>query len=193
VPVRAPDPEPPPAPVVVEPPPVEDPAVEKPEVDKPAAPVSKHDEVAAQMPGVYMFKPKRSVRRVLTLALLVAVVPCAYFIRAAVESKETPSIGLAAIIVLATAMLWAIRAGASVTKMTVRQGQLEVVQQGGRFKIDMSNQYTPVDVHGEPGKRGWSVVFPRRGMEPFVVDASMVDPDDFMRVLRFFRPALAHQ
>ena len=29
-----------------------------------------------------------------------------------------------------------------------------------------------------------------KGAERFTVDASMVDPDDFMRVLRFFRPQL---
>ena len=71
----------------------------------------------------------------------------------------------------------------------MRQGQLEVVQQGGRFVFDLASPYTQVEVHGEPGKRGWKVLFLRRGMAPFVVDASMVDPDDFMRVLRFFRPA----
>jgi hypothetical protein len=159
---------------------------------KPAASVSKHDEVAAEMPGVYRFKPKRSVRRVLTLALLAALVASAYFVRVAVGTQDTAGIGLAGIVVLATAGLWAIRAGASVTTLTVRQGQLEVVQQGDRFKLDLASQYTQVEVRGEPGKRGWKVVFARRGMEPFVVDASMVDPDDFMRVLRFFRPQLVH-
>jgi hypothetical protein len=110
-----------------------------------------------------------------------------------VASQDTASIGLAAIVVLAAAMLWAIRAGASITTLTLRQGQLEVVRQGGRFKLDMASQYTQIEVHGQPGKRGWKVVFPRRGMEPFVVDASMVDPDDFMRVLRFFRPSLVQR
>ena len=35
-----------------------------------------------------------------------------------------------------------------------------------------------------------AVPAPRHGT--FTVDASMVDPDDFMRVLRFFRPQLVH-
>jgi hypothetical protein len=154
--------------------------------------ISKQDEVAEQMPGVYAFVPKRSVRRVLTLCLLAGLATSAYFVRAAVEVKETPAIGLAAIIVLATGMVWAIRAGASVTTLTVRQGQLEVVQQGGKHVFDMASEYTMVEVHGEPGRRGWKVLFPRRGMAPFAIDASMVDPDDFMRVLRFFRPSLVH-
>ena len=187
-PFRPPTPPAPPvpvAPVVVEPEPV---------VVPEAAPekASKHDEVAAEMPGVYKFKPKRTARRVLTLAMLAGLGASAYFIRAAVELKDTPSIGLAAIVLLATAMVWAIRAGASVTTLTVHQGQLEVVQQGSRYIFDMASQYTHVEVHGQPGKHGWKVLFPRRGMAPFAVDATMVDPDDFMRVLRFFRPQLVN-
>jgi hypothetical protein len=158
---------------------------------KPAK-VSKHDEVAHEVPSTYHFKPKRTSRRLLTIALLCGLVLSAYFIRAAVELKDTGSIGLAAIVLLATAMVWAIRAGASVTTLTVHHGQLEVVQQGGRYVFDMASQYTKVEVHGRPGKHGWAVIFPRRGMAPFKVDATMVDPDDFMRVLRFFRPQLAN-
>ena len=154
--------------------------------------VSKHDEVATEMPGVYKFAAKRTSRRLLTIALLIGLIATAYFVRAAVEIKETPAIGLAAIVVLATVMVWAIRSGASVTMLEVHQGQLQVIQQGGRFIFDLSSQYTRFEVHGEPGHRGWKVLFPRRGMAPFTVDASMVDPDDFMRVLRFFRPQLVH-
>jgi hypothetical protein len=155
-----------------------------------AAKVGKHDQVAAEMPGVYRFTPKRTSRRLLTIALLIGLVASAYFVRDAVEIKETAAIGLATIVVMATAMVWAIRAGASVTKLEVHQGQLTVIQQGGRFIFDLASQYTNIEVHGSPGRRGWKVLFPRRGMATFKVDASMVDPDDFMRVLRFFRPQL---
>ncbi len=154
--------------------------------------VSKHDQAATEMPGVYKFAAKRTSRRLLTIALLGGLAGSAYFVRAAVEVKDTPSIGLAAIVVLATVMIWAIRGGASLTTLEVHQGQLEVVQQGGRFIFDLASQYTRFEVHGEPGHRGWKVLFPRRGMAPFTVDASMVDPDDFMRVLRFFRPQLVN-
>ena len=156
------------------------------------AKVSKHDEVAAEMPGVYTFTPRRTVRRLLTIAMLGGLAASVYWIRLAVEVKDTATIGLSAIIVVATAMVWAIRAGASTTRLSVHYGQLEVVQQGARYVFDMASEYTHVEVRGEPGRRGWKVLFPRRGMAPFTVDASMVDPDDFMRVLRFFRPNLVH-
>ena len=74
------------------------------------AKVSKHDEVATEMPGVYKFAVKRTSRRLLTISLLIGAVASAFFVRAAVEVKDTPSIGLAAIVVLATLMVWAIRA-----------------------------------------------------------------------------------
>jgi hypothetical protein len=154
--------------------------------------VSKHDKVATEMPGVYKFAAKRTSRRMLTIALLAGIAGSTYFVRAAVEVKDTPSIGLAAIVILATVMIWAIRGGASLTTLEVHQGQLQVVQQGGRYVFDLASQYTRFEVHGEPGHRGWKVLFPRRGMAPFTVDASMVDPDDFMRVLRFFRPQLVN-
>ena len=35
---------------------------------------------------------------------------------------------------------------------------------------------------------GWKVVFARRGHPPYVVDASMVDPVHFTRVLAHYRP-----
>jgi hypothetical protein len=167
--------------------PLVDPAAEP--VEKPAK-VSKHDQVAEEMPGVYTFAPKRTARRVLNVAMLAGLGACVYFVRLAVQSKDTATIGLAAIVVLATAIVWAIRAGASMTRMSVHYGQLEVVQQGGRFIFDIASEYTQMEVHGVPGKPGWKVLFPRRGMPPFTVDASMVDPDDFMRVLRFFKPEL---
>jgi hypothetical protein len=151
---------------------------------------SSHDETAAEMPGLYRFTPRRTARRLLTIAMLIGLVVSAYFVRAAIEIKDSPSIGLAAIVVLATATVWAIRAGASVTTLEVHQGQLVVVQQGARFVFDLSSKYTLIEVHGEPGRRGWRVLFPRRGMAPFAIDATMVDADDFMRVLRFFRPQL---
>ncbi|HEX5088080.1 MAG TPA: hypothetical protein VFV89_09740 [Nocardioides sp.] len=154
--------------------------------------VSKHDQVAAEMPGLYTFKQKKNSRRLLTIALLVGLVVSAYFAKAAYDTQDTASMGLAAIVVLATAMLWAIRAGAAPTKLQVHQGQLEVVRQGERFVFDLASPYTQVEVRGRPGRHGWKVLFPRRGMTPFAVDSTMVDADDFMRVLRFFRPELVN-
>ena len=143
------------------------------------------------MPGLYEFEPRRSSRLALTVCLLAGIVASTLLVRPAVQTRDTPSIGLASVAVLATALVWAIRAGTSVTRLAVRQGQLEVLHQGGRLVFDLAGDHTVPEVHGRPGGRGWRVVLPRGDQEPFVVDASIVDADDFMRVLRFFKPHLA--
>jgi hypothetical protein len=70
----------------------------------------------------------------------------------------------------------------------VHAGQLEVVQGGGRFVFELASGYTPIEVVGAPGDRNWKVLFVRRNMDPFVIDSSMVDPQEFMEVLRRYRP-----
>ena len=73
----------------------------------------------------------------------------------------------------------------------MRQGQLEIVRQGGRMVFDLASTYTPIEVIGKPGSKKWKVFFLRRGMAPVIVDSTMVDGRDFMRILSFYRPEYA--
>jgi hypothetical protein len=41
-----------------------------------------------------------------------------------------------------------------------------------------------------PGLPGWKVIIEQRDQDPFVINAAMVDPRAFMRVLRYYRPDL---
>ncbi len=43
---------------------------------------------------------------------------------------------------------------------------------------------------GKPGDSYWQVQFHRKGMDDFVVDSRMVDPQEFVRQLRQYRPDL---
>ena len=140
------------------------------------------------MPPVYEFAPIKGARRILTLALLVSLAGTAYLGYNAYYVREAIWMQLAGVSALVTLIIWAARAGGSVTKLTLRAGQLEIVRQGSRLVFDLQSQYTPIEVHGRG--RGWKVEFIRRGIAPAVVDASMVDPKDFMRVLTFYRPDL---
>lgn len=148
-------------------------------------------DAVAEMPGVYRFAPRRTARGLLTIGLLIGFVATAYFAIPAYQQRDMASIGLVAIATLATVMVWAIRAGESITQVEVHQGQLAVVHQGTRHVFDLASPYTRLEVHGRPGKRGWKVLFPRGDIEPFAVDATMVYPEEFMRVLRFFRPEIS--
>jgi hypothetical protein len=160
-------------------------AADTPDTDEPV-----HAAPPTEMPAIYRFAPLKSARRFLSLVLLTGLVASGYLGYLAYQSRDEIQIGIAATVTFATLVIWAIRAGATVTLLTVRRGQLEISRQGGRMVFDLASTYTPIQVIGRPGSKKWKVLFQRRGMTPVVVDSSMVDPQDFMRVLRFFRPDL---
>ena len=141
------------------------------------------------MPMVYEFAPRLTSRRILNATLLCGLAATCLMAYSYYETGSEVTKGITAIVGLTTLLVWAARAGSVPTFLTIRAGQLEVKKQGSRFVFDLASTYTPIKVVGDPGRRGWKVMFLRRGMRPFVVDGSMVDPHEFMRVLRFFRPA----
>jgi hypothetical protein len=146
---------------------------------------------AMEMPTVYEFEPRRSARRFLSLMLIAGLVASGKLGYAAYQSRDTVEIGIAAIVAVATLVIWAIRAGAPVTRLTVKSGQLEIKRQGGRMVFDLASAYTSIDVLGRPGTRKWKVHLLHQGMVPVTVDSTMVDGREFMRVLGFFRPEFA--
>jgi hypothetical protein len=144
-----------------------------------------------EMPAVYEFAPLKSSRRFLSMMLIAGLVLSGFLAFTAFQSRDSIQIGVAAIATVATLVIWAIRAGATVTRLTVRSGQLEIARQGGRTVFDLASGYTDIEVVGKPGSKTWKVLFRRSGQPPVVVDSSMVDGRDFMRILSFFRPHLA--
>ena len=138
--------------------------------------------------GSVVFKPKRGARRLVGLLLLVSLVATGLATYAATETRTTNTIAVAVTLGALTLVLWALRAGSAAPRLSVSHGQLEVLSPAGRFVFDLASPYTPIEVLGTPGRRGWKVLFVRRGMSPFVVDSSMVDAEAFMTVLRRHRP-----
>ena len=106
----------------------------------------------------------------------------------AYQDPSFVTIGIAATLAAVTAVVWAIRAGSAVAHLTVTGGQLEVMRAGSRHRFDLASHYTPLEIVSEPGHRDWKVLFHRRGIAPYVIDASMVDPAEFMWVLNHYRP-----
>lgn len=134
------------------------------------------------------FAPRNGTRRLVGLLLLVALAATAFAGYAANRAPSTLNLGLAATLGVLTLVIWAVRAGSSIAHLSVKRGQLEILRGGGRNVFDLSSRYTPIEVVGHPGERGWKVLFLRRSMSPFVIDSSMVDPVEFMTVLRTYRP-----
>ena len=91
-----------------------------------------------------------------TIALAcAALVVSAYLGHLAYTSRDTLAMGIAAVATFATLVIWGIRAGATVTRLTVRSGQLEIVRQGGQMVFDLASHYTPVLVEGRLRQRSW--------------------------------------
>lgn len=75
-------------------------------------------------------------------------------------------------------------------EVSVARGVVYIDQGETSHRFDVRRPDTRLEVVGTPGDTEWSVRFLRRHMDPFVVDATMVDPHDFMARLREHRPDL---
>ncbi|WP_300678244.1 hypothetical protein [Nocardioides sp.] len=136
----------------------------------------------------HYFAPKRAGHRMLGVLLglgLIATVAACWW---AFSAKTLPAIGVAAVIGVATAIVWAARAGDAVTHLSTIGSRLVIERAGTRTQFDLADPHTPVTVHGAPTDHDWAVTFARRGMPSVVLDATVVDPVEFMEVFDSHRP-----
>lgn len=95
------------------------------------------------------------------------------------------------IMVLTAVLTWAaLRTRVETVEVSVNRGIVYIDQGDTSHRFDIRGAKSTVEMQGQPGDSGWQVRFLRRGMDPFVVDSSMVDPHDFVRQLHQFRPEL---
>jgi len=100
--------------------------------------------------------------------------------------------GLAFVLAGGAAGAWRAWVRRPVTTVLATGSRLEIHRAGGRHVFDLADIRSPVDVIGVPGERSWRVLFYRRGMAPYVLDATMVDPGAFLRVLHSQRPEVRY-
>ncbi len=129
-----------------------------------------------------------TARRVAGFLLFAAAVLTAIEAGVAYADPGVVTVGFAGLLLLAAAVAWRAWSQHPVATVTVSGTRLEVTRDGGRHVFDLADLRSPVDVIGVPGDRSWRVLFYRRGMAPYTLDASMVDPAEFMRVLHARRP-----
>ena len=128
------------------------------------------------LPYVVEFTPRRGPQLLVTAVLLVCLASTGVVGWIAYHDRTQTVVASAAALATLTAFVWAVRAGSSPTRMTVTGGRLEIRRSGGRHVFDLTSPALSIEERGRAGDRGWKVVFVRRGLGPFVVDASMVDP-----------------
>ncbi|WP_182377829.1 hypothetical protein [Nocardioides sp. WS12] len=129
--------------------------------------------------------------RVLSLILgATAVVAGMVTLLAMLNGKLGSIFGLA-MLALTVGLAWgAARTRIVPIEVEVVRGVVYVKHGESTHRFDVKKPDTQVLVFGRPGESDWAVHFPRRGMDPFVIDASMVDPQGFLRELREYRPEI---
>ena len=75
-------------------------------------------------------------------------------------------------------------------EVSVSRGMVYIDSSSNSYRFDLRQPTTEVEMTGHPGQSGWQVRFLRRHLDPFAVDATMVDPVEFVRQLREWRPEL---
>lgn len=75
-------------------------------------------------------------------------------------------------------------------EVSVVRGLVYVKKGDSTHRFDVRSASTQVEQVGTPGDPDWELRFARRGMDPFVITASMVDAPDFVAQLRQWRPEL---
>lgn len=95
------------------------------------------------------------------------------------------------VLLVAGGLAWAAyRTRVVPSSVDVVDGVVVVTHGDDTKRFDLRNDGVKVDVQGSPGDTSWRVRFYRRALDPVDVDASMVDPADFMSRLREARPGL---
>lgn len=76
------------------------------------------------------------------------------------------------------------------SEITISNGVVYAKKGESSYRFDVRQTTTGIDMVGRPGDPSWHVYFHRKGMDDFVVDAHMVDAEEFVRQLREYRPDL---
>lgn len=109
---------------------------------------------------------------------------------ALVNGNIVTPFGLAMLLITGGLAWGAARTRVEPVAVSVVRGIVFVEQGKSSYRFDLRKPQTAVEMVGQPGDPGWSVSFPRRHLEPLVIDASMVEPHEFVAKLREHRPAL---
>lgn len=101
---------------------------------------------------------------------------------------ETP--GIVAAIVTLVLVVAVGRTRNDTMEVWLEQGVLHVENDEFHRKFDLATNDTLVQMVGQPGERRWKVLLLRKSRPTFKIDGSLVDPHEFVPVLRQWRPEL---
>jgi hypothetical protein len=146
------------------------------------------EEAPSQMPVLIEFSPRTGLRPLLTAGLTLSATLTGLWVLVAVLLPTSTTLGAAAVLAVVTGLLWMARSRSAATVVTIEDGVLKIVRGESRHEFPLEGVHPPIDILGSPGDRAWKVLIQRRGMRPYIVDSSMVEPYEFTDAIRRFRP-----
>lgn len=136
------------------------------------------------------FAPRSGTQRLAGALLVAATAGWALTSWWAWDRASPTWAGVAAIVGLLGVGLWFLRAASAPPRVRITGGILQIEEHGQRHAWDLTNPYLRLQVVGRVGRAGWKVLLLRPEQPAYVVDASVVEPREFMAFLRSYRPEL---
>ncbi|MGA8255392.1 MAG: hypothetical protein WB767_02335, partial [Nocardioides sp.] len=168
-----------------------DPPVDE-SIEPPPATEPTPDEVSS---GRTLHRPYEYIRRG-SAGLIGAMVAIACAAAVAVvaltgqlEDNIAVAVGLTVVALLAALFAYQRLGTASEVRLSA-DGQLTYVVGGSEHTFDIAGDTTEIEVVGDPGDSDWEVRLVRRGLSPLSIGPRNVDPLEFTRALRQWRPTL---
>jgi len=144
----------------------------------------------AGVPDLVEFRSPSSSAVITVLVGLGALVAAAATVYEAYLDRLTTLSGLTASAVTLLLVIVVGRSRGSVGQVWLDHGVLHVEEGDSHRRFDLTTPSTEVEMVGRPGSRRWKVLFLRKGMAPYEVNADLVDPEQFVAALEPWRPKL---
>jgi hypothetical protein len=129
--------------------------------------------------------------RVLSMILAAtSVVAAMVALLALVNGNLSTTFGYAMVVTTVILAWAALRTRVMAAQVSMSNGVVYIEKGETSYRFDVKHQGTLIDMVGQPVDTYWQVRFHRKGTDDFVVDADMVDAEEFVRQLREYRPNL---
>ncbi len=142
------------------------------------------------MPELVEFRSPSSSAVITVLLGLGALVAAGIAVYEAYLDQLTTTPGILASAVTLLLVIVVGRSNGSAGRVWLEQGVLHVDEGDSHRRFDLSTPHTKVEMVGQPGDRRWKVLFLRKGMAAYEIDARLVDPAPFVDAIRPWRPRL---
>ena len=142
------------------------------------------------VPELVEFRSPSSSAIITVLLGIAALVAAGVAVYEAYLDKLTTTPGIVASAVTLVLVIVVGRSKGSAGQVWLEHGVLHVDEGDSHRRFDLTTPNTKVEMVGQPGDRRWKVLFLRKGMAPYEINAHLVDPEPFVDAITPWRPGL---